>query len=373
MNALWLSLVVAASAFADLSNPPLLSYSTYLTGSKGSYGHGVAFDSAGNAYISGYALSQDFPFTLPPLGPPSSGPACCGYIAKLNPTGTAIVWSVRLNAPSAGPIALDAAGSIYVLGTSRRSDDSIASWAVTKITPSADRIVYSTMIPAETAAFVADPAGNVYVTGLAGPGFPTTPGAYLMQLATGDDAFVVKLNPTGAIVYATYTGMTGQGNAIAPDSQGNVWITGTTLDSRSFVAKLDAVGAKLLSSTQFGGGSEYVSPAMSLGIAVDSHDAAYVVGQAGLGVPTTPGSLEPFDPGHGDYLAGYLVKFSPNGDVVYGTYVGEDEQTAQSIAVDASGNAYVGLNGTYFINNAYPACVGNDASSLIVVSADGSK
>ena len=40
---------------------PVLVYSTYLGGSGNDQGNGIAVDSAGNAYITGYTSSTNFP------------------------------------------------------------------------------------------------------------------------------------------------------------------------------------------------------------------------------------------------------------------------------------------------------------------------
>ena len=314
------------------------------------------------------------------LGPPSSN-RCSSFIAKLNLSGAALVWSVCLTLPSGGPIALDEAGAIYVLGGNASSS------TITKLTPQADRILYSTTITvAQASSFSVDHAGNVYVTGTAGPGLPTTPGAYQTLYMSGNcsaggessfpcnDSFVFKLNQTGAVVYGTYMGTTGAAQAVAFDSQGSAWITGYTDGGGGFVAKLDATGSSLLYSKFFADDSGYQTPlTLGLGIAVDSEGAAYVVGESGPGVPTTPGALQPNGPSFAG--TGFIIKFSSAGEIVYGTYVGTDYQSISSVAVDQEGNAYFGLNGLSEVNGAYSACgvAEQSATSLIVLSPDGSK
>jgi len=359
MKSRWLTLLLVLPAHAQLSNPPLETYSTYLTGSRGSIGVGVAVDSQGNAILSGYASSSDFPFTLPPLGPPPSGPPFCSYLAKLNSTGTALLWSLCVN-PSSGPFALDATGAIYILGGTPPSNglNNIVSFAVTKITPNADQIVYSMPIPVYAPAFSVDSAGNVYVTGAASPSFTATVGAYETQYSDNSTAVALKLDPTGKVVYATYLPEI-QGNAVAQDSQGNVWITGAAAygQGQGFVLKLDATGSTLLFSEQFGGGlgGPYsVPPTASLAIAVDSNDAPYVVGGSSS-APSTPGTVDPY--GFGEYGFGaFLFKLTPQGDLVYGTSLGLPEESAYLVAVDAAGNAYVSL-----------------PDSLVVINPDGSQ
>src|SRR5204863_1173594 len=106
------------------------------------------------------------------------------------------------------------------------------------------------------------------------------------------DAFVTKLDPAGALVYSTYLGGTGDeaGHAIAVDSAGNAYVTGTTTSADfptvgpfqptlrgggdAFVAKLDPNGASLVYSTYIGGEADD----FGFGIALDAAGNAYVSG-----------------------------------------------------------------------------------------------
>ncbi|MEO7145569.1 MAG: SBBP repeat-containing protein [Bryobacteraceae bacterium] len=373
----WLFMLLAIPGFAALSDPPLLSYSTYLSGTKGSGARGLAVDSAGNAYVSGTALSFDFPVTLSSLGPDSPSSAC-NFVTKLNPSGSGIVWSICLNVSAGGPIAIDSSGSVYVFGSSGGSS------AVTKLTPAGDRILYSTVIAGAKAAngIAVDSAGNAYVTGTAGAGLATTPGAYQGQLMAGtctsgseppfpcDDAFVVKLNPAGAIQYGTYIGVSGTANAIALDSERNVWLTGSTEQiSQNFAVKLDAAGASLLFKKVFGGGfaDHVLIQDSGRAIAVDSEDSAYVVGTTGSVIPTTEPSLLSSEKTQAIYYAGYILKFNSTGGIVYGTEVGAQNSAISTVAVDAAGNAYLGLSS----DSGFP--IPYQGTSLIVLSPDGSK
>jgi uncharacterized protein (TIGR03437 family) len=374
----WLILLLAVQAFGTLSNPPLLVYSTYLNGTNESGANGIAIDSAGNAYISGITTSSDFPFTLPPIGPPVSN-NICNFVTKLNPSGTAIIWSVCLTIPAGGPIVVDASGAVYVGG------NNTITGAVTKLTPNGDAIIWSTNIAsAYPLSLALDAAGNVYVAGTAGPGLATTPGAYQTQYTAGycsdygpnvpcNDGFAAKLDPTGRVVYSTYLATSGSAQGIALDSQTNAWITGGTSGGGAFVLKLDSAGAKFLFSKYFAGPEnlEETSGAIGLGIVVDSQDSAYAVGGAGYGVPTTPDTVDPngpFQQSIGD-AAGYVLKFKSTGDIVYGTYLGDDYASISAVAVDAKGNAYFGLNDQ--IAGLY--CSTHIGSSVMVLNPDGSK
>src|SRR5438128_5746891 len=140
--------VAAYDATELLIIDPVLAYSTYLGGSATDIGHGIAVDDAGNAYVTGDANSSDFPTTGGAFQPTDRGPA---FVTKLNPTASALAYSTYL-------------------GNGNGNASAIA----------------------------VDAAGNAYVTGIAGPNYPTTPGAF--QTAPGAalaDAFVMKLYPTG--------------------------------------------------------------------------------------------------------------------------------------------------------------------------------
>jgi hypothetical protein len=139
---------------------PVLTYSTYLGGSRGDTGAGVAVDAAGNAYVTGYTSSADFPTT--PSAPQTTygGGSYDAFVAKLNPTGTALIYSTYLGG-------------------------------------SGEDIGYGIAV---------DAAGEAHVTGSTGStNFPTTTGAFRTTYGGGSyDAFVAKLNPTGtALVYST--------------------------------------------------------------------------------------------------------------------------------------------------------------------------
>ena len=153
-------------AFVTKLNPTgtALVYSTYLGGTSDDYGYGIAVDTAGNAYVTGYTASTNFPTTPGAFQTTYGGGSDDAFVTKLNPTGTALVYST------------------YLGGT-----DSDGGYGI-----------------------AVDSAGNAYVTGYtASTNFPTTPGAFQTTFGGNGDAFVTKLNPTGtALVYSTYLGGT---------------------------------------------------------------------------------------------------------------------------------------------------------------------
>jgi hypothetical protein len=215
------------------------------------------------------------------------------------------------------------------------------------------RVEYSTFLGGtgdESGTRVAvDAAGNVYVTGTtSSPEFPGTPP---VDRSLGDetDAFVAKFSPQGTLLYSTLVGGTcdDEGNAIAVDPSGNAYITGrsdlchwATSPSGVLVAKLGPNG-DLLYQAIFG--APLADSSRGLGIAVDPDGNAYVTGIAsGAGFPTTPNAFQPTDCG-GFLGDGFVAKINAEGNaLVYCTYLcGTGHDSANAIALDSQRNAIV--------------------------------
>jgi hypothetical protein len=107
-------------AFVSKINPKssALVYSTYLGGSAYDYGQGIAVDSSGDAYVTGFTASTDFP-TMNPLQPTFGGGYSDAFVTELNPAGSALVYSTYLGGSGndyGQGIAVDSAGNAYVTG-----------------------------------------------------------------------------------------------------------------------------------------------------------------------------------------------------------------------------------------------------------------
>ncbi len=372
----------------DTSRPlvidPVLFYSTYLGASGDDFGGSITVDAAGNAYVIGTTNSTEFPTTSGAFQPACSG--CFGYIrdafvTKLNPTGSGLVYSTYLGGSGDDngiTIAVDTAGNAYVSGTTGSTNFPTTLGAfqpafggggggdafVTKLNPTGSGLVYSTYLGGSdhdaANSIAVDGIGNAYLAGLtSSTNFPTTLGAFQSTFGGETDAFVTKLNPTGSgLVYSTYLGTSGDdyGEHIAVDASGNAYVTGYT-DSTNFpttlgafqpafgggprdayVTKLDPTGSALVYSTYLGGSDDDGG----FGIAVDATGNAYVSGITdSTNFPTTLGAFQPtFGGGPEDT---FVTKLNPTGSgLVYSTYLGTSgDDEGGSIAVDASGNAYV--------------------------------
>ena len=114
-------------AFVTKLNPTgtALVYSTYLGGTGNDYGYGIAVDTAGNAYVTGYTASTDFPTTPGAFQTTYGGGNDDAFVTKLNPTGTALVYSTYLGGTDSdigNGIAVDTAGNAYVTGYTASTD-----------------------------------------------------------------------------------------------------------------------------------------------------------------------------------------------------------------------------------------------------------
>ena len=367
-----------SDAFVTKLNPAGdgLVYSTYLGGSGFDAGGAIAVDSSGNAYVTGYTSSGDFP---------TRNAAQAGsrgfndvFVTRLNAMGDGLVYSTYLGGTDYDygyGIAADSSGNAYVTGATQsinfptrnpfqaNKSGSSNNAFVAKIDTSlsgAASLVYSTYLGGnggdDSNSIAIDSSGNAYVTGKTGStNFPTQ-NPFQASYLGGVEAFVTKLNSAGnGLVYSTYLGGTGvdQGNGIAVDSSGNAYVTGFTSStnfpthnplqanfgggsSDGFVTKLSATGNQLVYSTYLGGsGSDSGN-----GIAVDSLGGAYITGSVASTNFPTRNPLQGTLSGAGD---AFITKLSAAGNqLVYSTYLGgTGSDVGYSIAVGSPGNAYI--------------------------------
>lgn len=189
---------------------PKLTYSTFMGGSQADTGNGIVIDSTGNAYVAGKSCSSDFVAGSNFKGTTNS---CDAYVSKLDPTGQTVLWTTFIAGQTPVPnpataaangVAVDAAGNVYVIGTTNFFDLPLL----------------------------------------------TTPGAsdHKSTYNGGDsDAFISILNNSGALIRETYLGGSNidQGFGVTVDQQQNVIGVGQTCSSdfpayNSLEAKVEA-------------------------------------------------------------------------------------------------------------------------------------
>ena len=281
---------------------------------------------AGDAYVTGATNSTNFP-TLNAFQPNYAGGLCAvapntfpcydAFVTKLNPAGSALIFSTYLGGT----------GSDYGY------------------------------------AIALDSSSNAYITGYTtSKNLPTTAGAFQRVFGGSYDAFVAKLNGAGSTLdYSTYLGGSGTqvGYGIAVDSTGSAFVTGYNYGGDfpianpvqaqnagfydAFVSVLNPTGSSLMFSTYLGGTYDD----FGCGISLDPWGNAYVMGATfSIDFPTTSGSFQPSYGGgpYDAFVAKYntppapLVALSPSsyyfGDQAVGT-----TSPPETIALTNNGNA----------------------------------
>ena len=366
-----------------------LVYSTFVGGSGPDQAWAITLDAAGNAYVTGETRSGDFP-TTPGVFDPSANGGLEVFVAKLNATGTSLVYATYLGGSGSDrghAIAVDAAGNAFVTGSAQSPDFPTTPGAfdrtcgsdgncnrvgmiayndafVAELGPSGDALLYATFLGgavSEDASSVGlDAAGYAFVAGgTYSPDFPTTPGA--MDRTCGSDgfcnfdglnylsdAFLAKVNPSGtSLVYSTFLGGSHRDNALSltTDFTGSAYLTGTTNSTdfpttpgafqrdrgtdvwgEAFVAKVDPSGSALVYSTFLGGTAGHET---GFNIVLDASGDAFLGGITySSDFPTTPGAFDTsFNPGPLSEYDVFVAKLNSAGsNLLYSTFIGGSGQ-----------------------------------------------
>jgi hypothetical protein len=356
-----------------------LVYSTFLGGTSDEYSSGIAIDSLGNAYLTGYTFSSDFPTTAGAYSTRNNG-HIDAFVSKIDSTGSSLIYSTFLGgsvSDYSNGINVDSSGSAYVVGWSESYNFPVTAYAgtssssikmfVTKLNPSGTGLIYSSGIAASFYpsgnhfnTFALDKSGNVYITGslVSAYTYPTSMDAYDRSFDGYSDVFVTKLNSSGGYAYSTFLGgkySSGedQSNSIAIDKDGYAYIIGSTTSfdfpttsntydrtlsgsKDVFIVKIDKTGSNLVYLTYLGGSDVDIG----YSIKVNSSGEAYLVGgTTSSNFPTTPGSYDTTYNGNDVFV----TKLNASGSaLIYSTYVGTVSIYDEcNIAIDTSDNAYI--------------------------------
>jgi len=361
---------------------PSLAYSSYLGGSAAASASGVAVDAMGNAYVAGYTTSADFPVTAKAFQAGYGGGSAFGdaFVTKLNPSGTALVYSTFLGGSAddmANGIAVDAEGNAYITGSTASGDFPTTQGAfqttfgggtadafVSKLDASGSALVYSTYLGGNGYDFArriaVDAAGDAVVIGSTeSDDYPATPETSQPCGPSGTggvniaDAMITKLNPAGSsLIYSnclntpSFPQQTFDLSGLALDATGNAYVAGAAGLAFSD-ASFTPLGAVVGTMNGSGSAFNFVIPEQippGNAIALDASGNIYITGSAGIELPTTSGAFQTaFGGGPDDQpWDAFVLKMSPSFNFVYCTYLGgSGTESGDAIAVDASGDAYV--------------------------------
>jgi len=323
------------------ANGSSLIYSTFIGRSDGDGGGSIALDSEGNAYVTGYTSSNDFPTTTNAYDESYNGGYCDCFVLKLSTNGSTLHYSTFVggsNVEGGGSITLDNEGNAYVTCTTTSNDfpttanaydttfnGGVYDCIVFKLSENGSTLHYSTFIGGNgddyKGPITLDSAGNAYVIGFTGSSdFPTTANAYDTTFNGGNyDCFIFKLSAnSSSLLYSTLIGgeWDDKGHSIALDSENNIYATGYTGSSDfptttnaynrilngggdCFVFKLSA-NCSILNYATFIGGSSFDH---GYTIALDDVGDAYVTGEThSTDFPTTSNAYNRTSGGNDDCI-----------------------------------------------------------------------
>lgn len=396
---------------AQLVIDPVLTYSTYLGGSGSDYASGIAVDSQGNSYIVGQTTSTDFPtHNGYPASGNSNGVAFVTELNPTGTAVLYSTYLGGSGGDWGSGIALDTSGNVYVTGSTLSSDFPVVNafqsslgsangnTFVARIDTTQNgsaSLLYSTYLGGGGnssnslgdvgLAIAADAYGLAYVTGQttsdsSTAAFPTTSTALQSSLAsTNGNAFLTVLdtNQDGALslIYSTYLGgVSGgfgdYGLGIAVDNAGNAYLTGQTTSSATLpfpttsgayqaalnsqygnafvteIATTQSGAQSLVYSSYLGGSSTIIVGDLGSGIGFDSAGKIYVGGDTtSSDFPVTSGVFQTTNsPGGKAFVAAFDPTKAGNQSLVYSTFLGGtnggEGEVINGLAVNGNGDVF---------------------------------
>ena len=371
-------------------------YSTFLGGSNYNVATMIAVDASGDAIVTGYTQSSDFPLKNPISSGTLTYPVEAGFVTSLAPDGASLNFSSILGGTDSqgvhgdtypGAIAVDASGNVYVAGTTESDTLPVTSGALnagvpsyfngyyvflTKLQPSGN-LVYSAIVGATGSAsdccsvvgLAVDSAGNAYLGGNVGGNplgssttpWPTTAGAYQTALIPPAEGapFAAKVSADGTtLLYSTLVA-TGTATGMALTSDNQVILVGTanynypvtsnaysSTVGTSFIAKLSADATQLAYSSYFS------TPAGDTGgditsVALDATGNVWLVGAT-----VNQDNIPMVDPLQsvpaGQLRAAFVTEFDPTiRQILFSTYFNGvlNNYAIDGLAIDNQGRAHI--------------------------------
>jgi len=353
---------------------PVLLYSSYFGGLGTERGTGVAVDGTGSAYITGQTINSPG-LATPGAYQSNSAGSFDGFVMKISPDGSQRLYTTYLGGSGSDQpfgIAVNTTGNAYVTGVTGSADFPVPNGFDTslgggvdgflaKLNDSGTDLLYSTYLGGSglDQALAIDAIGpTAYVTGRTEGDFPVTSNT-LQPDGPLEDVFVAKIDTSqsGAAsrVFVSYLGGDGydSGQGIDADSNGRVYITGTTDSEATFPTTLtpcisvDAFAVRIDTLSPYQDGmSTCLNGAVMFGNAEGSDIAAgpsgsiYVTGYANgnfllVPLPVDPSTIP-------DGFNAFVSRLNADGTVFYSRFVGGNfDDFGTGIAVDLTGSAYI--------------------------------
>ena len=366
-------------------------WATYYGGSSGDRADGIAADASGNVCITGTTFSGNFPFTSGGFQSVFGGGNDV-FVVKLNTSGTP-QWATYYGGTGneyGKEITIDINGNVCITGLTTSNvfpvllgcqmtngGGSMQDAFVVKFNSSGVpqwATYYGGTGNESGQGITADAGGNVSISGYTtSTDFPFTLGCYQSVFGGGDsDAFVVKLNSSGILQWATYYGGTLADDAfgIATDAGGNIFFTGTTYsndfpvwlgqqmsngggaDTRdAFVVKFNSSGTRQW-ATYYGGNQAEEG----YGIAIDGSGNSYITGDTYGNFPVTGTACQTTFGTKPSVEDQYLASLDPSGNLLCATYIG------------GNGHAEMSGAGTIALFGCYTYLTGSTPGSFPVTS-----
>jgi hypothetical protein len=368
-----------------------LLYCGYLAGSSQDFAGGIAVDAGGNAYLLGRTQSRDFPVTAAWPYPKFAGGYTDAYVAKVNPSGTGLVYSGYIGGSSFDMCtdgAVDASGNLHVTGETASTDLPVRrgpylqhapgysdAW-VAKVNAQGTALDYCGYLGGDKdeqgGGIVVDAAGNAFVSGFtmsSASSFPAMNAPYKTYSGNGD-VFVARVSSAGVLLNRGYLGGAGidEAGSVALGPNGHFYLAGRTDSTQTngfplkmgpdltynggvfdgFVAKMDPQTLAIVYCGYIGGAEEETAK-----VAVDRDDCAHLAAFT-TSDEKTEGFLVKLGPdltynGERDAWVAKLKARpdarNPMDNLVYCGYLGGAQRdTVSGIAVDAAGMVYLAGN-----------------------------
>jgi hypothetical protein len=284
-----------ADAFVAKFTPDgKIVFATLIGGTKREHHTRITVDDSGYIYVAGGTHSADFPVTPGVWDTSFNGEgewAGDVYVVKMNPSGSAIVWSTFLGGKveeTAGGIKIDSKGNILVAGVTCSKDFPTTKGVInntfskqvgflSKLSPDGDRLLFSTFLGNGAGDMITslavDNKDNIYATGYtATPDLPVSQNAMRKNIGAGNDHFLAKINDTGArLLYLSYLAARGDvGTTLSWTGPNRLVVCGSTTEDGfpvtanalravrrgerdGFISVFNSDDMKLEYSTLFGG------------------------------------------------------------------------------------------------------------------------